>query len=144
MKIAWQFPRRLKLFTILVINLDFLNQIWYNDSMQICFRTNQLAKICNKASQARKKLGKDSALKLQQRLAQIHAAENLGVLTTFPVPGRCHPLKGKRSHQYAMDLKHPWRLVFEPIDGESGWKEDDKIIENRVEEIRIVEITDYH
>lgn len=45
--------------------------------------------------------------------------------------GRCHLLKGKRKGQYAMDLVHPYRLIFEKID----------------EEIRIVmviEITDYH
>ena len=27
--------------------------------------------------------------------------------------GRCHELKGKRKKQYAMDLVHPYRLIFE-------------------------------
>jgi proteic killer suppression protein len=26
--------------------------------------------------------------------------------------GRCHPLKGRRQGQYAMDLEQPHRLVF--------------------------------
>ncbi len=45
--------------------------------------------------------------------------------------GRCHQLKGNRKKQYAVDLVHPQRLVFEKKD----------------EEIRIVnvlEIVDYH
>ena len=112
--------------------------------MQIYFRTKQIAKICNEKNQALKKLGKHSALKLQQRLAQIQAAENLSILTNFPMPGRCHPLKAKRKNQYAMDLKHPLRLVFEPCNGDFNWKENNFITENKVKEIIIIEITDYH
>ena len=61
--------------------------------MQIFFRTNKLAKICNTKKYAIKKLGKDCADKLFIRLKQIQAADNLGILTKSPMPGRCHPLK---------------------------------------------------
>ena len=45
--------------------------------------------------------------------------------------GRCHSLKGNRQEQYAVDLVHPYRLVFEK-------KEDIIQIAN------ILEIIDYH
>ena len=44
---------------------------------------------------------------------------------------RCHMLKGKRKTQYAVDLGHPFRLVFELVEKDPAM-------------IRIVEIEDYH
>ena len=112
--------------------------------MQIFFRTNKLAKVCNNKSVAVKKLGKISAAKLMQRLSQINAADKLSVLMLPAMPGRCHKLKANRLNQYAMDLKHPCRLIFEPSNGTPGWKQENMIIENKVKEITIVEIKDYH
>lgn len=45
--------------------------------------------------------------------------------------GRCHPLKGNRKGQYAMDLVHPYRLVFEKIG-------------NEIQIANVMEIVDYH
>ena len=45
--------------------------------------------------------------------------------------GRCHPLKGNRKVQYAMDLVHPYRLVFEKIG-------------NEIQIANVMEIVDYH
>ena len=45
--------------------------------------------------------------------------------------GRCHKLKHDRTGTYAVDLTHPYRLVFEV-------KEDEIQIAN------ILEVVDYH
>ena len=45
--------------------------------------------------------------------------------------GRCHPLKGNRKGQYAMDLVHPYRLIFEQI-------------EDEIKIANVMEIVDYH
>ena len=45
--------------------------------------------------------------------------------------GRCHPLKGSRKNQYAVDLIHPKRLVFIKIGSE-------------IQIANIIEIVDYH
>lgn len=45
--------------------------------------------------------------------------------------GRCHQLVGNRKGEYAMDLVHPYRLVFEKD------KEDVKLVQ-------IINIEDYH
>ena len=45
--------------------------------------------------------------------------------------GRCHTLKGNRKGQYAMDLVHPYRLVFEKIG-------------NEIQIANVMKIVDYH
>ena len=44
---------------------------------------------------------------------------------------RCHPLSNNRKGQYAVDLVHPYRLVFE----KHG---------NEIQIAHIMEIVDYH
>ena len=50
--------------------------------------------------------------KIHQRIDEIHAADTVEMLMEAHI-GRCHPLTGNRKGQYAMDLVHPKRLVFE-------------------------------
>ena len=45
--------------------------------------------------------------------------------------GRCHRLQGNRSGQYAVDLEHPYRLIFS-VNGE------------QIQIAKIEEIADYH
>lgn len=68
--------------------------------------------------------------KINQRIYELQAADSVEILVQYSI-GRCHPLKGNRLGQYAMDLVHPYRLVFE----HNGYK---------LELIKIVSIEDYH
>ena len=45
--------------------------------------------------------------------------------------GRCHPLTNNRKGQYAVDLVHPYRMIFE----KHG---------NKIQVAHIMEIVDYH
>ena len=45
--------------------------------------------------------------------------------------GRCHQLNGNREGQYALDLVHPYRLIFVKID-------------DQIQIVKIIEIVDYH
>lgn len=65
-----------------------------------------------------------------QRIDEIAAAPNVEMMVQFKI-GRCHPLKGDRKNQYAVDLVHPYRLVFE----KKG---------NEIQIAFISEIVDYH
>lgn len=70
------------------------------------------------------------AEKIHHRIDIIAATDTVEELVMFRF-GRCHALHGNREGQYAMDLVHPYRLVF---------------IKNG-EEIQIAEvqeIVDYH
>ena len=98
--------------------------------MQIDYRTRKLEKVCTIAHEAEKQYGHDMAEKIQQRIDEISAAPNVEMLVHFKI-GRCHPLKGDRKNQYAVDLVHPYRLVFE----KKG---------NEIQIAFISEIVDYH
>lgn len=86
--------------------------------------------MCTVAYEAEKQYGREMAGKIQQRIDEISAALSVEMMVQFRI-GRCHPLKGDRKNQYAVDLVHPYRLVFE--------KKGDKI-----QIAFITEIVDYH
>lgn len=69
------------------------------------------------------------AVKIHQRIEQIEAADSVDLLVQFSV-GRCHQLLGNRQGQFAMDLVHPYRLVFVEKDTDI--------------EIQVISIEDYH
>ena len=98
--------------------------------MDISYRTNKLEKVCTDASIAERKYGIEMAEKLQQRIEQIKAADSVETMIKFKI-GRCHPLHQNRKEQYALDLVHPYRLVFEKIG-------------NITKIVKIIEIVDYH
>ena len=98
--------------------------------MKITYRTKKLEKICTDASQAEKKHGKQMAAKIHQRIDEISAADTVEMMIQFHI-GRCHALTGSRQSQYAVDLVHPYRLVFEK-QGEL------------IQIANIIEIVDYH
>lgn len=79
--------------------------------LEITYKTHKLEKVCTDASIARKEYGLEMAEKIAQRINELRAADSVDMLVQFQL-GRCHPLKGDRLGQFAMDLVHPYRLVF--------------------------------
>lgn len=77
------------------------------------------------------------------RLAVMKNAETLSMIPTTP-PDRRHQLTGDRDEQYAVDLIHPSRLVFEPNHDPLPRKEDGGIAPNQVTAITVIEVVDYH
>ena len=98
--------------------------------LEISYSSSTLRKVCEDAEVATKRYGAKMAAKIQQRIEEIRAALSVEMLIQFHI-GRCHPLIGDRKGQYAMDLTHPYRLVFE--------KRDDRLVA-----VEILEIVDYH
>lgn len=98
--------------------------------MDVKYRNKGIEKVCTNASVAEKKYGSNMAEKIHQRIDQIKAAESVEQMIQFKI-GRCHPLHQNREGQYAVDLVHPQRLVFE--------KEG-----NEIQIANIIEIIDYH
>lgn len=89
------------------------------------------------------KYGKRMAEKIQQRMAELQAAESLADMREMP-GARCHELTGNLAGLLAVDLVHPDRLVFSPDhetrpelpDGGLDWQNVTKIV--------IEGIGDYH
>ncbi len=78
----------------------------------------------------KKSTEKEMAEKIHMRIDQISAALSVEMMIQYRI-GRCHPLKGNRKNQYAVDLVHPYRLVFEKV-------------EDQIQIVSITEIIDYH
>ncbi|MFP5520791.1 type II toxin-antitoxin system RelE/ParE family toxin [Peptococcus simiae] len=79
--------------------------------MEITFKSKKLEKICRNAHFATKYYGSEMAEKIQQRMGEIEAASSVEMMVRFKI-GRCHSLNGNRKNQYAVDLVHPFRLIF--------------------------------
>ena len=98
--------------------------------MKITYRTRKLEKICTDVRTAEKAHVREIAEIIDQRIGEIRAADSVEMLLKFHI-GRCHQLKQNRKGQYAVDLIHPYRMVFE--------KHGDEI-----QIAHIIEIVDYH
>ena len=111
--------------------------------MDIAFRTRKLERIFNSAAALQKAYGARMARMIMTRLAVLEEAANLASVPTTP-PDRSHLLRGDRAGQFAVDLVHPHRLVFEPNHELLPRAEDGGIDAGQVTAIVIVEVTDYH
>ena len=98
--------------------------------MDITYKNKRIEKVCTDAKTAEMTYGQDMADKIHQRVDEINAADTVELMIQFRI-GRCHPLSQNRKGQYAVDLVHPYRLVFEKKGGE-------------IQIANILEIVDYH
>lgn len=111
--------------------------------MEICFSSKKLQKLCNSEKEMRAAFGKPLPERLQQRLAELKAAETLEDISRLP-PARCHELSQDRNGQLAVDLVHPKRLIFEPDHNPLPRRSDGGLDWGNVTAIRVIEIIDYH
>jgi proteic killer suppression protein len=111
--------------------------------VDIVFRTRRLEKTFNSASALRKAYGDRMAKTIANRLAVLRAAGTLSMVPTT-LPERRHQLRGDRDEQYAVDLIHPYRLVFESNHQPLPRKEDGGIDTDQVSAITILAVIDYH
>ena len=110
--------------------------------VEIVFRTSKLRKQCTDDREAQRTWGSEQARRLKQRLDDLDAAANLGVLRRLP--GRAHELKGNRADQISLDLKHPYRLIVESANNPVPRKSDGGLDWDAVTAVRVLEITDTH
>jgi len=75
------------------------------------FRTGKLEKCYLESKQAVREFGPSVGRKYIQRINIIKATNNLDDLKKLPGL-RCHPLKGDRLGQYAINLTGFYRLIF--------------------------------
>ena len=100
------------------------------DVLEISYKNNKIKKVCTDAKTSDIAYGKEMSEKIQMRIDEIRAADTVEDMIKFKI-GRCHSLKNNRKGQYAVDLVHPYRLVFE----KHG---------NEIQVAHIMEIVDYH
>ena len=110
--------------------------------MEINFKTKKLGKILNSRKLIEKQYGNIATKKIIGRLKTMTLANNLKEVMNLP--GRHHALSGNRKGQFACDLVHPYRLIYEPDNDPLPFDENNLLIYSKVTIVEIIEITDYH
>ncbi len=111
--------------------------------MYIDFARQKLEKTFNSETALRKAFGDRMAMVIALRMAMLSQAQTLGMVPVTK-PDRRHQLEGNRAGQYAVDLVHPKRLVFEPNHNPMPRKKDGGIDTDQVTAITVIEVIDYH
>lgn len=108
--------------------------------MKVSYKDEDVETLCKQFKVATRKLGAESARKLQRRISELHAASVVSEL----IAGRPHPLEYDRAGQFAVDLHKGQRLIFEPTRQPPPFKVDGSIDWSQVDEITIIGAEDYH
>jgi plasmid maintenance system killer protein len=111
--------------------------------VEVLFQDRKLEKVCSDDSRLRRKYGVKRAKLLIYRLDELEGAKNLEAMRGAP-HARCHELKGNRAGTLAVDLEHPYRLIFEPAHDPIPRKADGGLDWTKVTRVRILAVEDYH
>lgn len=80
--------------------------------MEIVYKNKKLQKLADNHKMLYQKFGKNCGELIILSLMHLSASS---CLLNIPSAIRPHPLKGKHNGKFAVDTKHPYRLIFEPI-----------------------------
>ena len=111
--------------------------------MEVLFQDQKLEKMCRSESLLTRKYGPEQTRFILRRLEDFASIDHLATLRSLP-QARCHELKGNKEGTLAVDLKHPYRLIFEPANEPLERKPDGGLDWTKVTVIRILTVEDYH
>jgi proteic killer suppression protein len=111
--------------------------------VEVSFETRKLAKILNSEGETIREFGAKLGKAIMKRLAFLEAAN---CLEDVPIarPYRRHQLSQNRKGQFAVDLEHPYRLIFKPNHNPIPVKADGGLDLKKITAITILEMEDYH
>jgi len=110
--------------------------------MNLSFKNKKMEKLASDYRKCQKDMGQQRAKLFQIRLGDLYAATTLEDVRYLP--GNYHELTGNRKGQWACDLDHPYRLIFEPCEDPIPTDKDGKFIWLKIKGVEIIEITNYH
>jgi len=111
--------------------------------MQVVFRTAREQRLFSSQRELIRGFGAERAAVIMRRLSELAAAENLAVMGCLP-PAKCHELVADRAGQFAVSVKDPCRLIFEPAGTPVPRARDGGIDRSKVTKIAIIGVVDYH
>lgn len=111
--------------------------------MEIAFRMRRLEREFNDETRLVRAYGQRRANLIKIRMAILIGANNLSQVPATR-PFRLHQLSGNRKGQFAIDLDHPFRLIFQPNHNPVPQLPDGGIDIQKVTDIVILEVKDYH
>jgi plasmid maintenance system killer protein len=114
--------------------------------MQVFISNRKLKRTLEDDAERKRRFGAEMAKKIRLRMGALAAAQSLADF--WPPesgPERCHELKGDSVGTFSMDLKHPYRLLFWPVDVLEGLDPaDEKRRWQAIVAVEIVGIEDTH
>ncbi|MFP2930839.1 type II toxin-antitoxin system RelE/ParE family toxin [Pyxidicoccus sp. 3LG] len=96
------------------------------ETMDIYIKDKKLKAALEDEVISQRQYGADMTKKLLRRVAALRAADSLAVF--WPPksgPERVHELTANLKGTFSVDLKHPYRLLFKPIEDESDTPSSD-------------------
>lgn len=111
--------------------------------MNIVFKTTKLKKIFNSEKDLVKAYGTERATIIKKRMVFLKAANNLSRVPVTP-PFLRHQLKGTLKGCFAVNVKHPYRLIFRPVNSPLPVLDNGELDFTRVTDIEIIGMEDYH
>jgi proteic killer suppression protein len=112
--------------------------------VDVYFRTSKFRKHTETIASAQREWGERRGKLLRRRLDELAAAvPSLEMMRKLP-GARCHELTGNLKGKLAVDLDHPYRLLFEPAHDPVPRKADGGLDWTKVTAITVLEIIDYH
>jgi len=109
----------------------------------INFKNKKFEKCCNTLKEAQKKWGTQQGKKVLDRLNEMRDADNMLILMSIP-QARCHPLTGDRKGQWSVNLKHPYRLIFELVSEPLPRSKGGGLDMAKITEVKIIGVEDTH
>lgn len=110
--------------------------------MEISYKSRKIQQQLTDPKDLAKSFGA-LARKVNQRIKELTAADNLAIMRTIPA-ARCHELTGDHKGELAVDISGNYRMIFEPIHDPIPIKEDGGLNWEEVTKIQINAIKDYH
>lgn len=110
--------------------------------IEISWANRRLEKSCADDRQGAKSWGAEQWKVLKRRLVSLRAAPTLSDM--HGVPGNCHRLRADLAGEFAVDLRGPYRLIFEPDHDPVPRLDDGGVDTASVTNIKIKEVADYH
>ena len=110
--------------------------------LEITFKTSKMQKIFNSKKLLDKTYGRNAKY-IKLRIALLGSCTNLNEVPTEK-PERFHQLEGKKKGKFAVTLKEPFRLIFEPTYKPIPEKKDGGFDLKNITAIRIIAVEDYH
>ena len=113
--------------------------------MDVVFSSKKLNKQLSEEKVMVRVHGRRRCDLLKVILTQLRAAPNLGVFAPpYSPPHRCHELKGNKKGVLSVDLDHPYRLLFRPINDPVPMREEGGLDWSGITAIEITGVEDTH
>lgn len=110
--------------------------------MQIEYKTNKLKKSFSDSREIAKSYG-TRAKNVKKRIEELIAASHLLDISMLP-QANLHELKASRKGEFAVDISANYRITFVPANDPIPFKEDGGLDLQKITEIKINSVEDYH